>query len=271
VRHKALLNEPSALGTFLALQESMTAPLVFRRAFPFVVLSLLAVAAYLQARGLVQLLALALGLGDPIPSAGWARRRSVPPDEPRKSGRTVLERSPFDSPTGSLLPHESALARGSLGVSADPLAWPACEGGEVVIVTESPVMVADFGARGERAPVAPPPGWRLARRQATGVEAASSNILARAERIGGGVRSVRVVPEQLGGKVVGLRLFNVRSDSLLGSIGVKSGDRLESINGLSVASPQKALETSAQLRRASRLEVHLVRAGSPLDLTLNIH
>jgi general secretion pathway protein C len=84
------------------------------------------------------------------------------------------------------------------------------------------------------------------------------------------LRSVRVVPEQKDGVTVGLRLFGIRQGSLLGSVGIKNGDRLESINGFSLATPAKALEAYAHLVRAEQLRVHLVRAGAPLDLTLNI-
>jgi general secretion pathway protein C len=85
------------------------------------------------------------------------------------------------------------------------------------------------------------------------------------------LRSVRVVPEQRDGKIVGLRLFGIRPSSLLGSLGLRNGDRLESINGFSVASPEKALEAYARLRSASRLSVHLDRAGRAVDLNLNIN
>jgi general secretion pathway protein C len=85
------------------------------------------------------------------------------------------------------------------------------------------------------------------------------------------VRSLRVVPEQKDGKTIGLRLFGIRPSSLLDSLGLKNGDRLESINGFSVASPEKALEAYARLRTASRLNVRLSRTGKPVDLSLNIH
>jgi general secretion pathway protein C len=83
-------------------------------------------------------------------------------------------------------------------------------------------------------------------------------------------RGVRVVPEQQRGTIIGLRLFGIRPGSLLAAIGLKSGDRLESINGFSVGTPQEALEAYARLRTAERLYVRLNRAGTPLELTLNI-
>lgn len=85
------------------------------------------------------------------------------------------------------------------------------------------------------------------------------------------MRSVRVVPERRDGEVVGLRLFGIRPEALLGQIGLRNGDRLEAINGFSVASPEKALQAYARLRTAQRLNVRLNRGGKPLELTLNIN
>jgi general secretion pathway protein C len=55
------------------------------------------------------------------------------------------------------------------------------------------------------------------------------------------MRQARIVPEQENGKVVGIRLFGVRPDTLLGVLGMENGDRLQTINGFDMASPEKAL------------------------------
>ncbi|HXK20030.1 MAG TPA: hypothetical protein VNG33_19600 [Polyangiaceae bacterium] len=82
---------------------------------------------------------------------------------------------------------------------------------------------------------------------------------------------VRVLPEQRDGKLLGLRLFGIRPGSLLGTLGLQNGDRLESINGFSVASPAQALEAYAHLREAPRLRVQLERSKRPVELNLNIN
>jgi type II secretion system protein C len=84
------------------------------------------------------------------------------------------------------------------------------------------------------------------------------------------LQSVRVVPEQMNGKVVGLRLFGIRPASLLGTLGLKNGDRLESINGFDVTNPEKLLEAYARLRTAPHLQLRLLRSGHPLEVDLNI-
>ena len=84
------------------------------------------------------------------------------------------------------------------------------------------------------------------------------------------MRSARIVPEKEGDKVVGIRLFGIRPDSLLGTLGLENGDRLETINGFDMSSPEKALEAYARLRTADHLTVNVNRRGKKQNLDFNI-
>lgn len=84
------------------------------------------------------------------------------------------------------------------------------------------------------------------------------------------MRSARIVPEQKDGKTVGIRLFGIRQDTLLGTLGLQNGDRLEKINGFDMASPEKALEAYARLRTATSLNVQVTRRGKPLTIDYKI-
>lgn len=84
------------------------------------------------------------------------------------------------------------------------------------------------------------------------------------------MKSARIVPEQKDGKVLGVRLFGIRPDTLLGTLGLQNGDRLESINGFNMASPEKALEAYARLRTASNLNVKVSRRGQPVSIDYRI-
>lgn len=84
------------------------------------------------------------------------------------------------------------------------------------------------------------------------------------------MRQARIVPEQENGKVVGIRLFGVRPDTLLGTLGMENGDRLQTINGFDMASPEKALEAYARLRTADKLVVQVNRRGQNMNLDYNI-
>jgi general secretion pathway protein C len=84
------------------------------------------------------------------------------------------------------------------------------------------------------------------------------------------MRSARIVPEQENGKTVGIRLFGIRPDTLLGVIGLENGDRLEKINGFDMGSPEKALEAYARLRAADHLTVTINRRGQTQNVDFNI-
>lgn len=84
------------------------------------------------------------------------------------------------------------------------------------------------------------------------------------------MRAARVVPEQENGKTVGVRLFGIRPDTLLGVLGMENGDRLEKINGFDMGSPEKALEAYARLRTADHLTVSINRRGQPQNIDFNI-
>jgi general secretion pathway protein C len=84
------------------------------------------------------------------------------------------------------------------------------------------------------------------------------------------MRQARVVPEQENGRTVGIRMMGIRDDSLLGTLGMKNGDRLQTINDFDMSSPEKALEAYARLRTADKLTVQVNRGGKNMNLDYNI-
>jgi general secretion pathway protein C len=84
------------------------------------------------------------------------------------------------------------------------------------------------------------------------------------------LRAVRIVPEQLNGKVVGIRLYGVRPDTLLGLLGLETGDRLDSINGLEMTSPETGMQALANLRTADHLSVRVNRRGRDTTLDYDV-
>ncbi len=84
------------------------------------------------------------------------------------------------------------------------------------------------------------------------------------------MKSARILPEKDGDKVVGIRMFGIRKGTLLDHLGMKNGDRLESINGFNVSNPQKALEAYGRLRSADALKVQINRKGTPVTLEFKI-
>ena len=84
------------------------------------------------------------------------------------------------------------------------------------------------------------------------------------------MRQARIVPEQENGKTVGIRMFGIRPETLLGTLGMENGDRLQTINGFDMASPEKALEAYARLRTAEKLTISLNRRGQNMNIDYNI-
>jgi len=77
----------------------------------------------------------------------------------------------------------------------------------------------------------------------------------------------RIFAEKQNEQVVGIRVFGIRPDTLLGKLGFESGDRFESINGAAVTSPDQARRAFEGLR-GGKLEVQVTRRGKPMTLTV---
>ena len=84
------------------------------------------------------------------------------------------------------------------------------------------------------------------------------------------MRYTRLRPIKEGDKVVGMRVSRVREGTLLGVLGLKNGDQIQSINGFDLTDPQKALEAYGRLRTADKLTLAVTRNGSPVSMNYNI-
>jgi general secretion pathway protein C len=157
---------------------------------------------------------------------------------------------------------------------------------QVMMFRNEKAAAAAASAAAAAAPAAPPPG---AAAVVGGTTALPSDIASKIQRVSPTefnvdrqvvdkilenqaelMRSARIVPEQENGKVVGIRLFGIRPDTLLGTLGIENGDRLQAINGFEMASPEKALEAYARLRTADHLTVQVNRRGQNVNLDFNI-
>jgi hypothetical protein len=72
------------------------------------------------------------------------------------------------------------------------------------------------------------------------------------------------------GQAVGVRLYGIRRNGLLGRLGVQNGDVVHSINGMSVADLSSALDALAKLRSASDLKVAITRRDQAVSLRIGI-
>jgi general secretion pathway protein C len=82
--------------------------------------------------------------------------------------------------------------------------------------------------------------------------------------------NVRIAPDVVGGKVVGMKLLGVPEGSPLAKMGLRTGDTLVSINGFDLTTSEGALEAFSRLRAAPSLEVSIRRNGAPAALRVDV-
>jgi general secretion pathway protein C len=319
---------------------------LLKRHFWAVILALVAIAAFLDAQGIVHVVSVGMGadakqLAAPplmarVPVANASARSHATDAQP------ILERNPFDSVTGALREIPSAETESAPPPPdlSDPYSAPICDGVKVLIIAASADPEWSFAAlettqdksksvlrrRGgdvggktvkfvgwdrvwmtsgsqlcqsqmfkppaltsAAVAAAPPPPQEAPLAAAGGAGGVDPSIKNGIQKIGAteynvdrGVvdkilenqaelmRQARIVPVQENGKIVGISLFGVRPDTLLGTLGMENGDRLEKINGFDMTSPEKALEAYARLRTADHLTVSVNRRGQDMNLDYNI-
>ncbi|XXT21179.1 type II secretion system protein GspC [Sorangium sp. So ce429] len=79
------------------------------------------------------------------------------------------------------------------------------------------------------------------------------------------MRSVRIAPEP-----GGIKLARIRSGSLLELLGLRTGDKLASINGFDISDASRALEAYARLTTASHIALSVTREGKPMTIDVHI-
>lgn len=80
----------------------------------------------------------------------------------------------------------------------------------------------------------------------------------------------RIAIEQSGGKVAGVRLSGVGPQTLLGALGVESGDLLESVNGVEVSNTPALVEMYSHLPQLEHLTAQVIRGGKAVRLDYDI-
>ncbi|HEY3252591.1 MAG TPA: hypothetical protein VGJ91_01540 [Polyangiaceae bacterium] len=263
--------------------------------FASVTLALLGASAYFQAFALTRLLACAIGAA---PAATRAATTAPARPPPPPSATSLLERNPFDSLTGPL-----ATPTGVHADERDPLAAPVCKGPRLYIVSEADdrrwSMATLQGAEEPRPRLrrvgdeverkrieyigfnprqGAPAVWLSSgpglcqtllfeRKTAQpGQRAAGRSSIAAAEP----PERVPLVPELKAGKLLGLRVVGIRPGGAFAAIGLQNGDRVEAINGLTMNSPEHALELYAKLATTSDFYLRVVRRGRPIGITLHL-
>jgi general secretion pathway protein C len=130
-------------------------------------------------------------------------------------------------------------------------------------------------------PVRPPPGSPMgpaAVSDASGIRATGEHsyeipgtelqgALSRLDQL---TMQARAMPAMENGQVVGFKLAAIRQGSLYTKIGLQNGDVLRRINGLTLDSPEKALEAFAKLRESKHIQLDIDRGGAPVRKFYNV-
>ena len=83
-------------------------------------------------------------------------------------------------------------------------------------------------------------------------------------------KGARVVPSMKNGKPEGIKLYAITPLSLWAKIGFANGDTFIAVNGMPLTDAEQGLAIYQKLRDAKRLDISLIRAGTPLVLTITI-
>jgi type II secretory pathway component PulC len=81
---------------------------------------------------------------------------------------------------------------------------------------------------------------------------------------------VKFTPEQREGETVGLRLNGVDEQGLFAKLGLREGDRLDSVGGYRVTSMNEMLALYARLRALDVLKLLIERDGHPMTITVRL-
>lgn len=82
-------------------------------------------------------------------------------------------------------------------------------------------------------------------------------------------RTTRIIPTRdADGSSV--KLLGIKPGSLLASLGLVDGDKLQTVNGFDMSDPMIAMQAYGRLLTADKLDVRLVRRGKPLTIEIKL-
>jgi type II secretory pathway component PulC len=84
------------------------------------------------------------------------------------------------------------------------------------------------------------------------------------------MQSARILPAQENGRLIGIRILNVRPDESLARHGFQNGDIVQRVNDHELDSPAHFLEAIVAVRSVSELRIDMIRAGRRVRLVVEI-
>jgi general secretion pathway protein C len=102
--------------------------------------------------------------------------------------------------------------------------------------------------------------WRIPTTEAKRIRTDISSI----------IKQVRIDPHVVNGATDGFVIKRIQRNTLLSQMGLKRGDILHGVNGVTLDSPEKGLQIFQQLREAKALSLDLTRAGQTMNFQYEI-
>ena len=91
------------------------------------------------------------------------------------------------------------------------------------------------------------------------------------QNIGELLQQARMEPRLIDGKTAGFAVKMIRPNSILAQMGLQLGDVVIEVNGVTLDSPEKALQIFQQLREAKNIVVGLERNGQPMNFAYEVN
>ncbi|BCA80375.1 type II secretion system protein GspC [Desulfuromonas sp. AOP6] len=91
------------------------------------------------------------------------------------------------------------------------------------------------------------------------------------QNIGELLQQARMEPRLIDGKTAGFAVKMIRPNSILAQMGLQLGDVVIEVNGVTLDSPEKALQIFQQLREAKSIVVGLERNGQPMNFAYEVN
>lgn len=95
-------------------------------------------------------------------------------------------------------------------------------------------------------------------------------ILEHFANVGSLASQATITPYFAQGQQLGFRLSQMRAGGVLQQIGLQEGDVLQKVNGLSIHTPQEALQAYQQLQSEPTVRLNILRNNSPTTLTYEL-
>jgi general secretion pathway protein C len=112
--------------------------------------------------------------------------------------------------------------------------------------------------------------WYNIVRQGNTITTDRATITGAISRVREIMKGLKAGPYSQGGKRSGIAIIGLNEEGILREIGIKQGDIIKTVNGLTLNSPYQIFNAYRRLKDRHELKIDIVRKGTPLTLTYRV-